>query len=362
VTNIRDGANYAPSGTATRVVGRNEFCFAAAYLDHGHIYGQVNGLLEAGGTLKYVYEPDPEKLRRFCQTFAEVTAVSDFQQILDAPDIHLVCAAAIPSQRAGIGIQVLESGKDYFTDKAPCTTLEQLSRVRKCVERTGGRYWVYYAERIHNDAAWRAGELIGHGAVGKVLQVLNLAPHRLNKRSRPNWFFEKRHYGGILADLGSHQVEQFLAYTGSRSATINYARVDNFSHPELHEFEDFGEVSMTGDTGASFYARVDWHTPEGLRTWGDGRTFILGTEGTLELRKYIDVAERAPASRLLLVNSEGEFSEDCLHRSGFPFFGLLILDCLERTETAVSQQQVFLAAELSLKAQNIADEIRRGRA
>jgi predicted dehydrogenase len=355
VTDIRDGASYAPTTEAEKVVAVNEFCFAAAYLDHGHIYGQVNGLRDAGGTLKYVYDPDPKRVRQFCATYPEVSAVSDFQQILDAPDIRLVCAAAVPSERADIGLRVLAHGKDHFTDKAPFTTLEQLSAVREAVQRTGGRYWVYYAERLHNDAAWRAGELIAEGAIGRVLQVLNLAPHRLSKDARPAWFFEKQRYGGILTDIGSHQVEQFLAYTGCRDATINYARVENFSHPDCPGLEDFGEVSMIGDNGASFYARVDWYTPEGLRTWGDGRSFIVGTEGTLELRKYIDVAERAPASRLLLVNSEGEFSEDWLGRSRFPFFGRLIQDSLQRTETAMTQTHIFLAAELSLRAQAMAD-------
>ena len=359
MTDVSDGANYAPRGAAGQVVGPGEFCFAAAWLDHGHIYGQVNGLRDAGGTLRYVYDPDPERLRKFCAQYPEVVPVNDFQQILQAPDIHLVCAAAIPSERAGIGLQVMQAGKDYFTDKAPFTTLEQLALVRDAVARTGCRYWVYYAERLHNDAAWRAGEMIAEGAIGEVLQVLNLAPHRLNKASRPDWFFDKARYGGILTDIGSHQVEQFIAYTGSRGATINFARVDNFGHPGEPGFEDFGEVSMTGDSGASFYARVDWYTPDGLRVWGDGRTFILGTRGTLELRKYIDVSAAAPASRILLVNADGEFTEDCLGRSGFPFFGQLIFDCLERTDRAMPQEQVFLAAELSLRAQAMADARRQ---
>ncbi len=117
-------------------------------------------------------------------------------------------------------------------------------------------------------------------------------------------------------------------------------------------------MSMTGDNGASFYARVDWYTPEGLRTWGDGRTFIVGTEGTIELRKYIDVATRAPASRLLLVNGAGEYSEDCLGQTGFPFFGQLIQDCIHRSERAMGQAHVFAAAELSMRAQMLADRQR----
>ena len=356
MANIKDGASYAPSGEAEQVVAPGEFLIAAAFLDHGHIYGQVNGLCDAGATLKYVYDTDPERLQQFCNNYPGVKVAESFDVILQDPDIRLVCAAAIPCERAAIGIQVMASGKDYFTDKSPFTTLQQLQEAREVASQTGQKYAVYYAERLHNDAAWRAGELIKQGAVGRVLQVLNLAPHRLAKTTRPAWFFDKRCYGGILTDIGSHQVEQFLTYAGCRAATINFSRVANFSHPDRPGLEDFGEMSMTGDNGASFYSRVDWYTPEGLRTWGDGRTFIVGSEGTIELRKYVDLTVAAPASRLFLVNAQGEEMEDCLGNTGFPFFGQLILDCLNRTENAMSQEHAFTAAQLSLQAQALADD------
>ena len=358
MVDIKDGANYAPTGEAEKVVGPGEFCIASAFLDHGHIYGQTNGLRDAGATLKYVYDPDPEKVAKFCQAYPEAQVADSFQQILDDPSVKLVNAAAVPSERAGIGIRVMEAGKDYFTDKSPFTSLGQLEDVRAVAQRTGQKYAVYYAERLHNDAAWRAGELIEQGAIGRVLQVLNLAPHRLAKETRPDWFFDKQRYGGILTDIGSHQVEQFLTYAGCAGATLNFARVENFSHPDKPGLEDFGEISLTGDNGASFYTRVDWYTPEGLRTWGDGRCFIVGTEGTMELRKYLDVAGEAPSSRLILVNPEGESVEECLDSTGFPFFGQLILDCIARTEKAMSQEHALLAAQLSMQAQALADSVR----
>ena len=358
MVDIKDGANYAPTGEADSVVGPGEFCFASAFLDHGHIYGQTNGLRDAGATLKAVYDPDPERVARFVRTYPGVEVASSFEQILEDPEIKLVNGAAIPDQRASIGCAVMAAGKDYFTDKSPFTTLAQLEQARDTVAATGQKYAVYYAERLHNDAAWRAGELIQAGAIGRVLQVLNLAPHRLAKDTRPDWFFNKDKYGGILTDIGSHQVEQFLTYAGCSGASINFARVENFNHPDRPGLEDFGELSLTGENGDSFYTRVDWYTPEGLRTWGDGRTFIVGTEGTIELRKYLDVTGDAPSSKLFLVNSEGEQVMECLDRTGFPFFGQFILDCINRTESAMSQEHAFRAAEISMQAQALADSER----
>ncbi len=360
MTSIGDGANYAPSSDAEKVVEPGEFVFAAAFLDHGHINGQCNGLTDAGATLKTVFDPDPEKVAGFLQRFPGTQVANSFADILSDPDVKLVCSAAIPNLRAGIGMQVMESGKDYFTDKSPFTTLAQLEQVKKCTATTAQKYAVYYAERLHNDAAWRAGELIAEGAIGRVLQVLNLAPHRLAKTTRPEWFFDKAQYGGIITDIGSHQLEQFLTYANCVDATLNFARVENFSHPDKPGLEDFGEMSLTGDNGASFYSRVDWYTPDGLRTWGDGRTFIVGTEGSIELRKYIDPAREAPTSKLFLVDNNSEHEIECLNNTGFPFFGQLILDCINKTEHAMTQAHVFKAAELSMQAQLLADSARLG--
>lgn len=356
MVDIKDGASYAPTGAAQQVVSPGEFCFAAAFLDHGHIYGQTNGLCDAGATVKYVYDPDPQRVAKFVEAYPGVTVADTFEQVLADPEVRLVSTAAVPNQRASIGIAVLEAGKDYFTDKSPFTSLQQLEEVKTVVQRTGRKYAVYYAERLHNDAAWRAGEMIAGGAIGRVLQVLNLAPHRLAIDTRPDWFFDKACYGGILTDIGSHQVEQFLTYAGCDDATINFSRVANFSHPDKPGLEDFGELSLTGDNGASFYSRVDWYSPEGLRTWGDGRTFIVGSEGTIELRKYIDVAASAPSSKIILVDANCEQAIECLGQTGFPFFGQLILDCLSGSEIAMTQSHCFKAAELSMRAQALADE------
>jgi predicted dehydrogenase len=352
---ISSGADYAPTAATVNVVEPGAFVFASAFLDHGHIYGQTNGLKDAGATLKWVFDPDDEMVAAFVEMHPEAKAADSYEQILDDPEIQMVAAAAVPSERAAIGFQALQAGKDYFTDKSPFTTLEQLEQARKLVTETGRRYMVYYSERLHNEGGMAAGQLIADGAVGKVLQVINLAPHRLSKAARPDWFFEKEKYGGILTDIGSHQFEQFLHYTGAQDASINFARVGNFNNPDKPGLEDFGEASLTADNGASFYCRLDWFTPDGSASWGDGRTFVVGTEGTLEVRKYMDVARSAPASKIFLVNGTHEQEIDCLNNTGFPFFGELILDSINRTENAMTQEHAFKAAELSMKAQLMAD-------
>jgi predicted dehydrogenase len=356
---VNDGMNYAPQGKPRPVCSPGEFVIAAVSLDHGHIYGMVNGLTEAGAQIKWVYDPDPAKVAQFLKTYPGARAAASEQEVLDDRDVRLVAGAAITSKRAALGMRVLEHGKDYFTDKAPFTTLAQLEAARKRVKSTGLKYAVYYSERLHVESAVFAGQLIDEGAIGRVIQVMGMGPHRLRASSRPAWFFEKQHYGGILCDIGSHQIEQILAYTGAHDAKLTMSRVANYDHPEFPELEDFGEASLVTDNGSGGYFRVDWFTPDGLGTWGDGRTFIIGTKGFIELRKYIDLGRDTEGSHLYLANQEGEWHLPVQGKVGYPFFGQLILDCLNRTEEAMTQAHAFKAAELCLIAERDAEVTER---
>ncbi|EFM08694.1 oxidoreductase domain protein [Paenibacillus curdlanolyticus YK9] len=347
----KDGMNYAPkSAKPSLVCAPDEFQIAAMALDHGHIYGQCNGLVEAGATLKWVYDPDPAKVEAFLAVFPQAKAASSPEQILLDPEIRLITAAAVPSERAALGIKAMEHGKHYFTDKTPFTTLEQLAAAKEAASRTGRKYMVYYSERLHVESAVHAGRLIQDGAIGRVVQVLGTGPHR-HGSNRPDWFYRKANYGGILCDIGSHQIEQFLYYAGCQDATVTASKVGNFRNSGYPEFEDFGDATLVGDNGSTCYFRVDWLTPDGLGTWGDGRTVILGTDGYIELRKYIDVARGGEGDHVILVNHEGEFQFDVRGQIGFPFFGQLIRDCLDGTELAMTQEHAFKAAELCLIAQ-----------
>jgi predicted dehydrogenase len=342
---------YAPRPKPLPVVKPGDFVFAAAHLDHNHINGQCSALIEAGATLKWVYEPDERKRTAFLGRFKQAKAARSLDEILADPAVKLVTAAAITSERGPLGCRVMEAGKDYFTDKAPFTTLDQLAQAKAVVARTGRKYMVYYSERLTSEAGMFATDLVRDGVIGRVVQVVGLGPHRLNKPTRPAWFFEHRKYGGILCDIGSHQCEQFLTYSGATDATLTHAAVGNFANPDTPELEDFGEASFVGNNGATNQFRVDWFTPGGLSTWGDGRTFILGTQGYIELRKYVDVAREKRGDHLYLVDGKGEHHFAVDGRVGYRFFGEFILDCLNRTEKAMTQAHAFKAAELCLRAQ-----------
>lgn len=337
------------------VVARGEFRFGVIGLEHPHVYGMTAGLIEAGAEVALVWDGDPRKVDAFCQRHPGCRPARSESEVIESPDIRLVASAAIPCERAPLGCRVMKAGKDFFSDKPAFTSLEQVEDARRVSRWANRHFFIYFSERLHVECAVYALHLMRQGAIGRVIHVVGLGPHRLAAAGRPDWFFDRRRSGGVLSDIGCHQVEQFLAFTGSQDAKLTYARTANLGHPEHPGFEDLGEAGLLGDSGASGYFRVDWFTPDGLRSWGDVRTMILGTEGMIELRKNLDLGRSGGGDRLLLANHRGERELDLAGKVGFPFFGQLILDCLYGTENAMPQAHIFRAAEIALKAQELAN-------
>ena len=329
--------------------------FAAIGLNHGHIYGQTEAVVRGGGELVSFFAPEDDLAAAFAKRFPEAKRARDEREILEDPSLRLVVSAAIASERAPLGVRVMRHGKDYMADKPGITTLEQLAEVRKVQAETKRIYSICYSERLENRATVKAGELVKAGAIGDVIQTVGLGPHRLRASTRPPWFFEREKYGGILCDIASHQFDQFLFFTGSTKAEVVAAQVGNVHHPQYPGLEDFGDVMVRGDRGAG-YIRVDWFTPDGLATWGDGRLTILGSEGFIEIRKNVDLAGRPGPAHLFLVDQKETRYVDSRDQA-LPYGAELVSDILHRTETAMAQAHCFLATELALRAQEAAQRV-----
>ena len=329
--------------------------FSVIGINHGHIYSQVDAVIRGGGQLISLYAKEPDLVAAFTKRYPQVKLAASEKEILEDKSIQLILSAAIPVDRAGIGIRAMQHGKDYMSDKPGITSLEQLAEVRRVQKQTGRIYSIMYSERFENKATVKAGELVKAGAIGKVIQTIGLGPHRMNAATRPAWFFDRKYFGGIITDIGSHQFDQFLFFTDSDKAEIVSSQTGNVAHPQYPNFEDFGDVMIRGNGGTG-YIRVDWFTPDGLKTWGDGRLTILGTEGYIEIRKNIDIAGREGGSHLFVVNGKDTQYIDCSNVD-LPYGKQLVDDVVNRTETAMTQEHCFLATELALKAQKNARKI-----
>jgi predicted dehydrogenase len=329
--------------------------FSVIGINHNHIFGMVNSLISGGGELVSVYAKEPDLLKQFTRSFPKAQIAKSEEEILNDPTIKLVASSGIPIDRAPLGIRVMKAGKDYMTDKPGIITFDQFKQVKKVQKETGRIYSIMYSERLGVPAAVKAGELVKAGAIGKIVQTLGMGPHRMSPKTRPDWFFDPAKAGGVLCDIGSHQCDQFLFYTDSTEAVVNFSQIGNFNLPSYPNYQDFGDMSVRS-SHASGYIRIDWFTPDSLATWGDGRMFILGTEGYIELRKYIDITGRKGGNHLFLVNHKETTYFDC-SAVYLPYGEQLVSDVVNRTETAMSQAHCFLATELALTAQKKAIKI-----
>lgn len=332
--------------------------FAVIGINHDHIHGQIGATIRGGGELVSFYAKEPDLAATFAKRYPNVKQARSEAEILEDKNIQLVVSAAIPVDRAPLGVRVMQHGKDYMADKPGITTLAQLAEARRVQKATKQIYSIMYSERFENKATVRAGELIKAGAIGKVLQTTGLGPHRLNNVSggvRPPWFYDRKYFGGIICDIASHQFDQFLFFTDSTEGNVVASQVGNLHHPQYPLFEDFGDVMLRGNGGMG-YIRVDWFTPNGLSTWGDGRLTIIGTDGFIEIRKNCDVGVSTAGNHLYLTDQKETRYFDC-NQGDLPYGRLLVDDILNRTETAMSQHHCFHATELALLAQQNAQRI-----
>lgn len=332
--------------------------FAAVGLDHRHIYDHVTHLERAGARcVGYCHETsDPRVLSGFRERFPHVPARPRAELLAD-PAIAFICCASIPRDRADVAVQAMRAGKDVMLDKPGVTTRAHLAALEAAVAETGRIVSICFSERFLVPAVEVATRLVEAGRIGDVVATLGLGPHRLNRAIRPAWFFESPAYGGILVDIASHQIDQFLHFTRSANTRVAFAEAANLAHEDLAGFDDFGEIALASER-ARGTIRVDWFTPDGLPTWGDGRLFLTGTTGTIELRKYLDIAGRENASHVFVCDASGVEHIDASGEE-LTYFARFLRDVSERTETAMTQQHVFTVCRLSLDAQDLAKQ-RRG--
>jgi predicted dehydrogenase len=324
-------------------------------IDHGHIFDMLDEMIKEGCNCNYFWtEGSPLTLQEFNKKYPNIKRIENKSDILNDNSIDMVLISSVPKDRADLSIEVLNSGKDVMVDKPGCTTLNQLEDLKRTVKETGKIWSVNFSERFHVAAVAKAEELVVEGKIGKVKQTIGTGPHRQGNYERPDWFYDRQSYGGIITDIGSHQIHQFLVFTNSNEAKINHALVENTTKLDKPGFQDFGEVNLTGNQGHG-YIRLDWFTPDALPTWGDGRLLILGDKGYIEIRKYTDLAKSETGNHLYYANNEEVKHIDCRDVK-LPYFRNLINDVLNRSETACSQELTYFTMELAIKAQELAEK------
>lgn len=323
--------------------------FGVIGVDHVHAFLQSEHLLAAGAEFAGWAGPDSPITAEFSDRFPFVPRMHEVERLLGDPSIDLIVTAAIPDRRAAIAIQALNHRKHVLTDKPGAVTLEQLGQIEAARDEAGLRWVVFFSERHASPATEEALRRVREGAIGDVVNTIGTGPHRLGLTPRPPWFFDRSRSGGILADLASHQIDQFLAFTGAKTATIVRAHRANRATPAHPAFDDVGEILLE-TPGATGYARVDWLTPDGLETWGDVRLFVQGTAGAIEIRKNVDLAGAPGPEHLFVVDADRTERATLADRPS-TFAHALVRDLANGTEDAGTQRHCLEVTRLALEAE-----------
>jgi predicted dehydrogenase len=340
--------------------------------DHNHLYEIIDRLVKAGAeAVAHTAEGS------FVEHYAGWQAGSQersYDDILADDTIDIIVTAAIPNRRASIALAAIEAGKHVISDKPGLTSMEQLDAVRAAVADRPGRPWtVLFTERFENRAINEAVRLAQSGAVGTVVHVVGAGPHTMWAKRRPDWFWDPEATGGILVDIGSHQVDQFLSITGATAADVSIvtSMVGNVASPDHPAMQDIGSMTLAcrplgpprpglGEPSRSPEARargtmvgdhrLDYLTARGLGTWGDCRLTIVGTEGTIEARANIDVAGAEGAEHLIVVDGDGTRRVDI---SGVvvDWAELALADVADGGERLMTQQHPIDVTDVCLRAQ-----------
>lgn len=324
--------------------------FAVVGADHLHLFQLVAGLVRAGAA-PAAHTADGDLVAGYAGWQAG-SEQRDLQSILEDADIDLVVTVGVPSGRAAVAVAAIGAGKSVLSDKPGVTTRAQLDGLRAALDGRAGRPWtVLFTERFENRAVSRAVQLVHEGAIGQVVHVAGAGPHSLHADGRPDWFWDPARSGGILVDIGSQQVDQFVAVAAPddpASVQVGASRVGNVSCAERPAMQDTGTMTLLAP-GVVGEHRVDWLAPAGLGTWGDARLTITGTAGTVEVRANVDVDGRPGGEHLLLVDTGGARRID-VSADPLPWPELLVADLADGGERLMTQDHVLAVCDLALRA------------
>ena len=337
-----DAAAAAPPSLRIGVIGA----------EHPHLFTIVEPLLELGATTVAHSVGSgmwPDAYRGWRTDSDERSP----DGVLDDPSIDLIVTADVPSKRGPIAAEALRRSKNVLADKPGVTTIEHLDAVVAASTASSARWWVLFSERFEHPAVIEAVRMARSGELGEIVHVTGLGPHSLGADTRPDWFWDMAATGGILVDLASHQVDQFLAVTGATSGSVSVvaAAAGNAAVPQHPGFEDVGHIVLACD-GVVGHHRVDYLTPAGLGAWGDPRLTIVGTRATAEVRAVIDVAGTPGGEHLIVVDAEGTRRVDDLPPARWAVD--LLADLFDDGERFMARNHSAAVSRLTLEAQRSA--------
>jgi predicted dehydrogenase len=253
-------------------------CVAIIGVAHPHVEYVLEELKRSDRkdyTLLGVQDSDVELAHHYAAPFGAPVFAQVNEILAERPDVAVI--AGRYAERGTEAAAALRAGAHIIADKPLCTSLEQLNEVEQAV-RVSGRSVTLLLEKRGYPETLAAHEFIQTGGLGEIVGITSVGPHKLNPNTRPEWFFRRDEYGGIIGDLAVHDLDTALLFAPAQSAQVRgWVRAvapNGFAH--------YGVASVITPTTV-ISAEVSWLTPQASDVHGDYRMRVVGTRGTLEI-------------------------------------------------------------------------------
>ncbi|MFD2671393.1 Gfo/Idh/MocA family protein [Marinicrinis sediminis] len=259
----------------------NKRTFAIIGCQHAHISIFIEEMLALGHVCKGIYERENHRLAEQIARKYDLPIVASLEE-LEQESIDLIGCAAINNEKIDIMEWCEQFGKPIMIDKPAVTNRDGLKRLSALISRNQLEIGMLLTERYRPSVS-TLKRRIAEGRYGTIVHISMRKPHMLRPEDRPDWHFSKEQSGGIINDLFVHDIDLLRWLLADEICEMQAFRSKRIL-PEYPDFYDAAglQIKMQGGGTAQLYA--DWHTPESCWTYGDGRIFVTGTEGTAELR------------------------------------------------------------------------------
>lgn len=255
---------------------------AMAGLAHGHGVGFLGSALNLGGVsvTGFYDDENPANAQEASKQF-NAPVYSNLDELLQNSGANTLITAAINSSKADIIVKAIDTGLNIISDKPLVTTMEDLNRITDALERNKNvKLYLMLSER-YNPVLVTAKKLIDAGEIGQIVSIINMRPHRLKPEGRPAWMFDSSLYGGIINDLGVHDIDIATYLSGSDVQEILAASTSNMRYTEFDDFNDNGEAMLRLKNGCIVFILESWLTPEKYPHHGEMKFIVHGTKGQI---------------------------------------------------------------------------------
>lgn len=274
-----------------------ELRVAMAGLAHGHGTGFLKSLSALPGVkiVGFFDSENPQAAKQASEEFG-TPVYEDLEQLLRHAGANMMLTAAVNDKKSQYIVQALDAGLHCMADKPLVSSMEELESIERALERNkSSKLYLMLTERF-NAALVAAKQIVDRGEIGRVTNIVAIRPHRLNPEARPAWMFDSRRYGGILNDIGIHDLDIARWFTGNEMDRVLAASTSNHRSCCFTDFNDNGEAMVRMKDGAIAFIYVHWMTPDAYPAHGETRFIITGTRGQIEVnspeqtvRYYSDV-------------------------------------------------------------------------